>query len=307
MKIVLRFSLFALLCAAMAGCRSDPSVSLLEAEMRWLEDQYYVLEEQYHQKCNELESCRYANQAQTPTNADASADASQGERPPSSRRTQDGDTPPVEPPRIEGIPGVGMGADGAFENLPDLQPPDSGPGVRPSSYHVPADARVTNIALNRQLTGGYDRDGLPGDDGVMVVIEPRNSSGQFVPQAGAVYVKLTDPQAPATDRPLAQWQLTAEQAARKIRRSLLGRGVHLELAWPARPPRRKELELSVIYATADGRKLTAQRKVRIDPPRDPSRCWTPVSDAAAPEAPSTDSTGPLNRNSVPRPRWSPDR
>ena len=139
-----------------------------------------------------------------------------------------------------------------------------------------ADKVVTHILLNQQLTGGYDRDGLPGDDGVMVVIEPRNSSGQFVPLPGETTIVLRDPDAP-TDTTIEKWKLTPQQAHAKMRTSLLGRGVHLELAWPGKPPKAGDYELAVSYL-ADGEKLTARREVRIDPPRDPSLRWTPVSD-----------------------------
>ena len=69
-----------------------------------------------------------------------------------------------------------------------------------------------------------------------------------------------------------------------MRKSLLGRGVHLELAWPGKPPKAGEYEINVTY-TAGGQKLTAKREVRIDPPRDPSLRWTPVSDVAVEDQP----------------------
>lgn len=278
MKSVLSILVLALLlCAVSAGCRTDPSVAMLQGELRWMEDQIYALEEQYQLKCQELESCRLAHQANiaTPT------DDEDGQRQPSSRRQTDDDDDdgprPLQVPQVEGVPGLrssGVDTPSVLEF--------SGPGgVQPSSFHMLVDTDVTHILLNRQLTGGYDRDGLPGDDGVMVVIEPRNSSGQFVPLPGEAIIELRDPDQPTPAKQrIARWKLTPQQAHRKMRKSLLGRGVHLELAWPGKPPKADDYELVVTY-TAGDTKLTSKREVRIDPPRDPSLRWTPVSDAIA--------------------------
>ena len=279
---VRRTNLIALLLATLlfgmlAGCRSDPSVKLLEGELRWMEDQYYALEEQYQRKCRELESCRLAHQARE--SSSANADERDTARPPSSRRGRDDDneTTPLQVPRVEGLPDLRSSGNSDMPSVLELPEPD-GTGVRPSSYFQLVETDVTHILLNRQLTGGYDRDGLPGDDGVMIVIEPRNSAGQFVPMPGETIIELRDPdQATPEKQTIARWKLTPQQAHAKMRRSLLGRGVHLELAWPNEPPPSGEYEVAVTYNTSN-EQLTATRAVHIDPPRDPSLRWTPVSD-----------------------------
>ena len=226
MKSTLRNILIALAaCGPLTGCRTDPSVALLQSEMRWMEDQYYALEEQYHRKCQELESCRLAHQANRTPRDDG--DTRDNDRPPSSRRTNgDNDTLPLQVPRVEGLPDLqSSGASGmpSVLELPEHSGSNFGSGVQPSSYHMLADTTVTHILLNRQLTGGYDRDGFPGDDGVMVVIEPRNSAGQFVPAPGEVLIELRDPdQATPSKQSIARWKLTPQQTHAKMRKSLLG-------------------------------------------------------------------------------------
>ncbi len=47
------------LSAAVLGCVSpDPSVDLLEGELRWMEDQLYMLEDELQLKCTQLTACR---------------------------------------------------------------------------------------------------------------------------------------------------------------------------------------------------------------------------------------------------------
>ena len=46
----------------LCGCLTpDPSVDLLEGELRWMEDQLYMMEDQLEQRCRELNECRQAN------------------------------------------------------------------------------------------------------------------------------------------------------------------------------------------------------------------------------------------------------
>ena len=46
------------------------------------------------------------------------------------------------------------------------------------------DIRVERIVLNSRLSGGYNFDGKPGDDGLLLVIEPQNMAGQYLPLPG---------------------------------------------------------------------------------------------------------------------------
>lgn len=226
---------------------------------------------------------------------------------PSSRRTQEGagdTTLPIAPPTVEGLPDLGSAPpsvlnkpsassnDAAAPLAPDpastypstdASPPDAFelPGAEtmrdPQSRHAPLiDTNVTQVVLNRQLTGGYDFDGHAGDEGILIVAEPRNSAGQFVPLAGGLDVSLRDPNAKPGEEEIAVWHLDARQAQAKVKQSLLGRGVHLELPWPGAPPQREDLTLEVSYTTVDGRTIKSERDIRIDPPRQLSARWTPA-------------------------------
>lgn len=287
MMITSRICALLLLLSAVAGCRSDPSVAMLEAELRWVEDQYYQLESAYDAKCQQLESCRLANQAirQTPDDADGGASSSQEERN-SSRRRQEDEKLPFQPPTVEGLP------DG------ETRPPGDALGRLP--LHSPQaaghlyDTQVTHIVLARQLTGGYDFDGKTGDEGVLVVTEPRNRAGQFVPLAGALDIEVRDPKKFGDAATLARWHLTPGQAQAKMKRSLLGRGMHVELPWPDAPPENQDLRLAVTYTTPGGKKLKAEQPIRIHPPRLASARWTPAPQATAQAArlrPNSDAIG----------------
>ncbi len=97
-------------CVFAAGCRyRDPSVELLEGELRWMEDQVYMLEDELEHKCSQLDSCHQS------TDICGSCDA-----PPASVIT---DTPEIisesAPPRVRTQKGP------KYDVLPSPEPTES--------------------------------------------------------------------------------------------------------------------------------------------------------------------------------------
>ncbi len=123
---------------------------------------------------------------------------------------------------------------------------------------------VARIALNSRLTGGLDVDGQPGDEALVVVIEPQNSAGQYLPLPGDLSIEVLDPQADPSLREFARWDFDASETVPLMKRSLLGRGIHLKLPWPAESPSTETMQLQVRYRTPAGNELVARREVRLD-------------------------------------------
>ncbi len=61
------------LCFVMGCITPDPSVDLLEGELRWMEDQLYIMEDELEDRCRELTACREASSMN-----DAACDCDQG-------------------------------------------------------------------------------------------------------------------------------------------------------------------------------------------------------------------------------------
>ncbi|MDA7951145.1 MAG: hypothetical protein MPJ24_06620 [Pirellulaceae bacterium] len=145
-----------------------------------------------------------------------------------------------------------------------------------SENDLPADQTVTSIWLNPLLTGGDDRDNRPGDEGIVVVFEPRNQTGQYVPLAGPVSVVLLDPQKEGPTARIARWDFTAEETRAVLGQSALGRGIHLAIPWVSSRPENEKLQLYVRYQTTEGVNLEANREVYIDLPGKTFATWTPM-------------------------------
>lgn len=194
----------------------------------------------------------------------------------------------LDPPTIE-APAFNPPSPGEAPNS-DLKSPTTPaqPSAAPSDLPAPAlplqdikqepepiDKRVTQIFLNPLLTGGDNLDGEPGDDGLSIVVEPRNKQNEFVPQAGKVSVVVLDPSKEGNAARVARWDFDASTTREKLNRVSSARGIHLRMPWPGNPPSANKLHVFVRYETPDGHKLQADREIQISPPGQYSQRWTP--------------------------------
>jgi len=258
-----------------------------------------------------------------------------------------GPSPPVKPAG----PGAGKTGETTTPDGPSLSGPlrahvagpyaamrdghvDRGPSIVPAG-----DSRqVAAIALNRMLTGGINAGDRSGDQGVLVVVEPRDAQGHSVDAPADMNVVVIDPAVEGDAARVARWDFSADQIALMFRRTSEGQAIHVEAPWPGDPPAHNKLHLFVRYTTADGRKLEANQPIEIALAGEKPARWTPAESSVrsggtasqadppallnAPEAESLHRTqspaarvpGPPRRGSSrsaaskpQRPTWSPDR
>lgn len=227
---------------------------------------------------------------------------------------------PPDPNRSEGIPPgpqiESPGAEGIPSALPPVEPEsgaavDTGDGAALVAHHAPRaqqgsggaralldklaaaneepeivdpvhDLEVTEITLNRMLTGGMNRDHRNGDEGILVVVEPRNPKNQIVPALGEISIVVLDPALEGEAARIARWDITPQELENSFRGRKLGRGLQLALPWPGDPPQHTDLHLFVRFVADDGRKLIADRELKIEPPGGGSDGgWVPVSQPTA--------------------------
>jgi hypothetical protein len=178
----------------------------------------------------------------------------------------------------------------------------------------PVDRKVTHLFLS-PLTGAADFNGQPGDDGLCVILEPRNAGDQYVSEAGAVSVVLLDPTRQGEAARIARWDfdksttqhLLASEGRKPADDGGKPFGIKLEMPWPAAPPASNQLKLFVRYETADGRRLQTDRDIFVTSPGQALSRWTPrPAGRKVAEVASASSANPMP--SVPTlPVWSPDR
>jgi hypothetical protein len=267
--------------SALSGCRSGTNSELLERELRLLEDEIYTLEDKLNEERSRLDSTQRANQALQRQLRARGAPAD------------------LEPPRVEFPPldvqGPGIPAGNDLPEAPPFRPSVPRPDApldqsrqRPQRNRIPhetlpdmpvsrssrsndrageddsiTDYVVTEVALNPRLTGGLDSDDYEGDDGLLVVIDPRNAQGQSLEMPGDLSIAVIDLNLPKHEQRIARWDFTMEEAAQHFVPGSQEKGMQFKLPWPSDPPESEELHLYVRYLTSSGEKLFAHQPIRI--------------------------------------------
>jgi hypothetical protein len=277
MNTLLRSSLAACL-ALVCGCRANVSHELLERELMANENEIYHLQDTVSEYGARLDSCQRENEAllaELGRSRTGKRGVSAG-----AATTDEELAPPVVEPGVDG-PAL------PYDGPPLISPPDphvpegertakagsAGPksrlaarGKARSAADGPIDNVVTQITLNRKLTGGHNVDGHLGDEGVMVVVEPLNAAGDLVEVPGQVSIVVLDPAVEGEAARIARWDFTSAEATEHLKRTPLGDGLHFDLRWPHAPPVHRVLNLYVRYTTADGRRLQVEKQIEVDPP-----------------------------------------
>lgn len=294
-----RWLLMPLLLLSALGCRAGRLTEPLERENRHLEDVIYELEDQLHELQAQLDSCHRENATLRRQLASGETSTNGGRvpaddlRPP---RTELGEptfelplprrsieteqpAPPfqgpplISPPSDDRPDGIlpQHGPEELFESdeffeAEQISPTSALQAITKKKVSQPiTDARVAKITLNRQLTGGHNRDSHPGDDGVMVVVEPRNAAGQVLRAAGELSIVVLDPKLEGAERRIARWDFDAEETEKLFKKTLLGEGIHLALPWPGEPPQNTQLMLLVRFRIGEQEHI-ADQSIRVKLP-----------------------------------------
>lgn len=299
---VLRWTMPLVLLSVLTGCHGKSGADdLVVRDLRLQEDRIYELENYINQYQAMLSSAQRENDTlrkALENNEDVTAPARTG--------------------ADELIPRTGGGAPGGALTPPDvdpgtstdpgglLVPPTVDPGT-PLDNAPPADSdsepvppglvppdfesrnggvgkgTPARLVLNKRLTGGLNSDGKPGDDGILVVIEPRDARDQLVRVPGEVSLLVVDSTRTGAESHIARWDFTATEAQAAWRKTLLGHGMHFSLLWPNRPPKVDQLRLYARVIQPNGRKMLAELDFSVDlAARRPST--NPTTDRSAPAA-----------------------
>ncbi len=124
------------------------------------------------------------------------------------------------------------------------------------------------IQIDR-LSGGFDTDGKPGDEGVTVYIQPIDRRGDVIKVPGDVTIQLYDLAAPAGRNLIGEYKLSVDQVAELWHGKLMTQHFRIKCPWPGKPPENPEVTIRVTFVDyLTKRVLTAQSTCKVTlPPR----------------------------------------
>jgi len=258
------------------GCAQDRQrIELLEQELRWQEDEICFLQDKVAEDERRLDACRRENKSlkQELGVSDGKSYNPRKDLPSFPRGGNGGrkgsgtDLPMVDPGK-EFEPGeANKPKSGDSTGVYPRMTPATARTVA-NEVALPSDTTITKIEINKRLTGGHNADGKPGDDGLLVVFEPRNAAGELVELPGETSIVLMDPDIDGEASRIARWDFATDEVVTHFAKTFLGKGLLFELRWPNQRPENRKLRLYVRFITPEGKRLIAEKDIKIQFPED---------------------------------------
>jgi len=134
-------------------------------------------------------------------------------------------------------------------------------GSKVTPEHAAQMFGLRRIVLGR-TTGGYDNDGLPGDEALQVVIEPRDAADHSIKAPGRVQVTALEINFQGVKTPIGEWSIGPEQLRQSWKQGLLSTGYVVTLPWQ-KPPQSENLRVVARLILPDGRVYEADKDVKV--------------------------------------------
>jgi hypothetical protein len=161
-------------------------------------------------------------------------------------------------------------------------------------------SQIKDIQLGRG-TGGVDENRIPGDQGLMVVLVPRDIDDSPIKAAGTLRVTALQISPEGLKSPLSTWDVSALKLRQSWRSGLFSTGYFVPLPWQALPTTEK-LRIVATFMPLEGGVFEAERDITIKLLADAIRCPPNASGPTilGPPQPAAGAAGPtLPNNSVP--------
>ena len=126
---------------------------------------------------------------------------------------------------------------------------------------------VAGISIDRIASGGQDLDGLPGHEGLVLLIQPESLDGEIVQTPGRLAIEVTDPKLRRPRNSIAKWQFSPYEVRNFfVKEQIEEQGILLHLPWDRNAPENRLLLVHVEFTTDDERVFEATREFEIEPP-----------------------------------------
>jgi hypothetical protein len=120
---------------------------------------------------------------------------------------------------------------------------------------------MKEIVLGRG-TGGVDEDGIPGDEGLMVVVVPRDEDGAAVKVPGGLQIAAWEITPAGMKNPIGHWNVSAEKVRPTWRSGFISTGYFVAVPWQTYPSTEK-VRVAVRFTTLDGRAFEADKDIFV--------------------------------------------
>ncbi len=125
-------------------------------------------------------------------------------------------------------------------------------------------ARIGRIEVAPLLSGGLDRDNVPGDELISLLIAPKDSSGEIHKVSGQLAVRLTDISRPAGEEDVAAASFTEVESESLWYNGVVGRGFRIIIPLPENSDSRN-IAAHVRFTTNTGTQFDTLHQLSVTP------------------------------------------
>ena len=174
----------------------------------------------------------------------------------------------INAPRLEENPTVA----GTVELASGTRPANKQAMIKPIG---PKDRKIREIDWHPSLCRARNTDGKPGDDGLYLVLVPRNTLGEFVPDVGNLTLVAEETLADGTVSRVGRWEYGADELQDLLEPIGSAPGIHLPVDWREHPPTTSQVDLYVKLTLEDGTTMVNRKSLPIKRFANGASTWTP--------------------------------
>lgn len=125
------------------------------------------------------------------------------------------------------------------------------------------DERVVELSFHPSMSRAVNLDQRSDDDGVYLVLQPKNAEGQIVAVAAQLTISILDPSRDPHEARIGRWDYTEEEVRAKLQPIGSEAGVHLTLPWNGPDPTADRVWVMVRYTFPDGRQVVGEKTIFV--------------------------------------------
>lgn len=127
----------------------------------------------------------------------------------------------------------------------------------------PTDSRVREIDWHPTMCRAQNSDGKPGDDGLYLVLIPRNTAGQFVPSLGALTLVVEETLADGSVARIGRYEFSDVELKDYLEPVGSAPGLHIPIQWTEQRPAGTSVEVYAKLAMPDGSTMVNRRTIPL--------------------------------------------
>lgn len=127
----------------------------------------------------------------------------------------------------------------------------------------PIDPRVRQIDWHPTMCRAQNTDGKPGDDGLYLVLVPRNSAGEFVPTTGSLTIVVEETLPDNQVVRIGRYEYTPKELNEQLEPIGTAPGLHLPIRWAEQTPSGSSVEVYAKFTLEDGTTMVNRRTIPL--------------------------------------------